>query len=100
MRRANSHVRITVAMVLNKHGQHGPTNNQRSSPCSAGEYKKAGIRQGSSHSGRRTFATRLYAQTKDMDVVQHLLGHDSPDCSMRYIECDKRILRQAFIDVI
>lgn len=52
------------------------------------------------HSGRRTFATRLYAQTADMDVVQQLLGHDSPDCTMRYIECDKRILRQAFIDVI
>lgn len=63
-------------------------------------YAKAGIKGGSSHSGRRTFATRLYAQTSDMDVVQLLLGHDSPDCTMRYIECDKRILRQAFADVI
>ena len=63
-------------------------------------YAKAGIKGGSSHSGRRTFATRLYAQTKDMDVVQQLLGHDSPNCSMRYIECDPRILRQAFEDVI
>ena len=63
-------------------------------------YHKAGIKGGSSHSGRRTFATRLYAQTKDMDVVQHLLGHESPDCSMRYIECDIRILRQAFIDIL
>ena len=63
-------------------------------------YAKAGIKGGSSHSGRRTFATRLYAQTSDMDVVQQLLGHDSPDCTMRYIECDDRILRQAFVDVI
>lgn len=63
-------------------------------------YAKAGIKGGSSHSGRRTFATRLYAQTKDMDVVQQLLGHDSPDCTMRYIECDPSILRQAFEDVI
>lgn len=63
-------------------------------------YHKAGIKGGSSHSGRRTFATRLYAQTHDMDVVQQLLGHDSPDCTMRYIECDERILRQAFEDVI
>ncbi len=63
-------------------------------------YKKAGIKGGSSHSGRRTFATRLYSQTSDMDVVQQLLGHDSPDCTMRYIECDPRILRQAFADVI
>ena len=63
-------------------------------------YAKAGIRNGSSHSGRRTFATRLYAQTADINVVQQLLGHDSPDCTIRYIEVDKRILRQAFIDVI
>jgi integrase len=63
-------------------------------------YAKAGIKGGSSHSGRRTFATRLYAQTSDMDVVQQLLGHDSPDCTMRYIECDPRILRQAFADVL
>lgn len=63
-------------------------------------YAKAGIKGGSSHSGRRTFATRMYAKTKDMDTVQLLLGHDSCDVSMRYIECDPRILRQAFADVI
>ena len=63
-------------------------------------YANAGIKGGSSHSGRRTFATRLYAQTADMDVVHQLLGHDSPDCTVRYIKCDKRIFRQAFIDVI
>ena len=63
-------------------------------------YAKAGIKGGSSHSGRRTFATRMYAKTKDTDTVQLLLGHDSCDVSMRYIECDPRILRQAFADVI
>lgn len=71
MRRANSHVRITVAMVLNKHG-HGPTNNQRSLR-SAGEYKKAGIRQGLPLRPPNV-RNPAYAQTKDMDVVQHLLG--------------------------
>lgn len=55
---------------------------------------------GSSHTGLRTFATRLYAKTKDMDTVRQLLGHDDCDCTMRYIEVDIRILRQAFIDVI
>lgn len=63
-------------------------------------YAKAGLSSSSSHSGRRTFATRMYAKTKDMDTVQLLLGHDSPDVSMRYIEVDKSILRQAFVDVI
>ena len=63
-------------------------------------YSKAGIRGASSHSGRRTFATRLYAQTKDMDSVQLLLGHNDSNVSMRYIDVDKRILRQAFVDAI
>lgn len=63
-------------------------------------YAKAGIKGGSSHSGRRTFATRMYHKTFDMDLVQQLLGHDSCDVTMRYIECDPRILRQAFEDVI
>ena len=63
-------------------------------------YAKAGITGASSHSGRRTFSTRLYAKTKDMETVRLLLGHDSIDVTMRYIDVDKRILRQAFIDVI
>ena len=63
-------------------------------------YAKAGIKGGSSHSGRRTFATRMYHKTFDMDLVQQLLGHDSCDVTMRYIECDPRILRQMFEDVI
>ena len=62
-------------------------------------YAKAGIKKGASHSGRRTFSTRLYAKTGDIEVVRLLLGHDV-DCTMRYIEVDKRILRQAFVDVI
>lgn len=63
-------------------------------------YAKAGIKGGSSHSGRRTFATRMYAKTKDMALVQQLLGHDSCDVTMRYIDCDPRILRKMFEDVI
>lgn len=63
-------------------------------------YKNAGIRGGSSHSGRRTFATRLYAKTGDMASVSLLLGHDDADCTMRYIDVDRRVLRQAFIDVL
>ncbi|MBM5575791.1 site-specific integrase [Deefgea sp. CFH1-16] len=63
-------------------------------------YKQAGIKGGSSHSGRRSFGTKIHAKTGDMELVAQLLGHASIDCSMRYVDTDKRILRQAFIDVL
>lgn len=63
-------------------------------------YSKAGIKGGSSHSGRRTFATRLYGKTRDIEAVRLLLGHDDADCTMRYIDVDRRVLRQAFVDVL
>jgi integrase/recombinase XerC len=37
-------------------------------------YQKAGT-NGSSHSGRRTFASKVLASTGDMDTVAILLGH-------------------------
>ena len=38
-------------------------------------YKDAGIRQGSSHSGRRSFASNLLRNGASLDAVQQLLGH-------------------------
>ncbi|WP_434718500.1 tyrosine-type recombinase/integrase [Paraburkholderia sp. A1BS-2L] len=39
-------------------------------------YRAAGLGAGdSSHSGRRTFASRLIAQGHSLDTVQILLGH-------------------------
>ena len=38
-------------------------------------YKDAGIRGGSSHSGRRSFASNLLAKGSDIETVQQLLGH-------------------------
>jgi site-specific recombinase XerD len=38
-------------------------------------YRDAGIRGGSSHSGRRTMASRLIAQGAPVETVQLLLGH-------------------------
>lgn len=48
-------------------------------------YQRAGIKGGSSHSGRRTFASKVLATTGDMDTVAQLLGHSSIDCSQRSI---------------
>ncbi|MBV8060542.1 MAG: hypothetical protein JO253_03330 [Alphaproteobacteria bacterium] len=63
-------------------------------------YKRAGIKGGSSHSGRRSLATKVLAKTGDMEMAALILGHDSIDVKARYMDVDKRILRQAFIDVI
>jgi integrase/recombinase XerD len=40
-------------------------------------YRDAGIRGGSSHSGRRSFASNLIEQGHDIETVQQLLGHAS-----------------------
>jgi integrase len=48
-------------------------------------YKRAGIK-GSSHSGRRGFASKVLAATGDMDTVAHLLGHSSIEYSLQFID--------------
>jgi site-specific recombinase XerD len=63
-------------------------------------YKKAGIKGGSSHSGRRTMASRLLAQDVEVETIQLMLGHVNLDDCDRYMEIDKRKIRRAFIDVI
>jgi integrase/recombinase XerD len=62
-----------------------------------GLYKAAGT-SGSSHSGRRTFATRLLAKGADIEKVQLLLGHEGIDQTRRYIDVDPAVLRRAFED--
>jgi len=59
-------------------------------------YQRAGIKGGSSHSGRRTFAGRVLSTTGDMEVVAQLLGHSSIDCSQRYVDVDAGTLREMF----
>ncbi|WP_290906085.1 tyrosine-type recombinase/integrase [Aquabacterium sp.] len=49
-------------------------------------YKAAGLWDCSSHSGRRTFATRLVEQGHDLEVVQRLLGHADLDHTDPYLE--------------
>lgn len=38
-------------------------------------YRDAGIKGGSSHSGRRSMASRLLAQGHDLETIQLMLGH-------------------------
>lgn len=61
-----------------------------------GLYRAAGLGAGhSSHSGRRTFASRLVAQSHSLDTVQLLLGHSHLDHIAPYLEVSRRELREA-----
>lgn len=63
-------------------------------------YQWAGIRGGSSHSGRRTFAGKVLAATGDMETLAQLLGHTSIDCSQRYVDLDDEVLKGMFRDAL
>lgn len=64
-----------------------------------GLYTAAGLDR-SSHSGRRTFSTRLIARGASVEDVKQLLGHESIDDTMRYIEVIPAVLRAACEEVI
>jgi integrase/recombinase XerD len=63
-------------------------------------YKNAGIKGGSSHTGRRTMASRLLANGVDLDTVQLMLGHAELEHVDPYLAVDKKKLRQAFAAVL
>jgi integrase/recombinase XerC len=63
-------------------------------------YKRAGIKGGSSHSGRRTFAGKVLSSTADMGTVAQLLGHTSIDCSQRYVDLDQQQLCEMFSEAL
>ena len=63
-------------------------------------YKDAGIKGGSSHSGRRTMASRLLAQGHNVETLQILLGHADIDHVSPYLEVDANVLREMFACVI
>ncbi|WP_122257844.1 site-specific integrase [Pseudomonas amygdali] len=59
-------------------------------------YRQAGIKQGSSHSGRRSLAARVLAATGDVETVQTILGHACLDHSKPYLTIDQATIRNAF----
>ncbi|WP_059414302.1 tyrosine-type recombinase/integrase [Cupriavidus basilensis] len=65
-----------------------------------GLYRVAGLGKGySSHSGRRTFASRLLAQGQSLETVQLLLGHAELDHVAPYLEVSLQELREAIAAV-
>ena len=63
-------------------------------------YAKAGIKGGSSHSGRRTFAGKVLASTGSLETVALLLGHSELDVSARYVDVDQSVLKEMFANAI
>ena len=63
-------------------------------------YRDAGIKGGSSHSGRRTMASRLIAQGHAVETVQQLLGHVELDHVRPYLQVSQTRLEQMFTDVL
>lgn len=63
-------------------------------------YKRAGIKGGSSHSGRRSFAGKVLASTGDMEVLAGLLGYSSIECSQRYIDLVPAVLSEMFENAV
>jgi integrase/recombinase XerC len=49
----------------------------------------------SAHALRHTTATRIYARTGDLGVVQRVLGHASVTTTVRYARCDEGAVRAA-----
>lgn len=62
-------------------------------------YRDAGIR-GSSHSGRRSFASNLLSKGASFEAVQQLLGHSELDHVMPYLEVQQDKLREMFEAVL
>lgn len=59
-------------------------------------YRQAGIKQRSSHSGRRSLAAKVLAATVDVETVQTILGHVSHDHSKPYLTVDMAVIQRAF----
>lgn len=56
--------------------------------------KAAGIRSGWLYILRHTAATRVYLATRDIAVVQAMLGHERPDTSAIYAHVPPQLLRE------
>ena len=59
-------------------------------------YKMAGI-NGTSHSGRRSFATRLIRRNVDIYSVQQLMGHSNIATTQEYFVSDPMLLKEQVI---
>ncbi len=57
--------------------------------------KKFGLALVGTHTMRKTFGYHLYQQTKDIVLVQEVLGHSSPEITKRYIGLTQQSINDA-----
>ncbi|OOZ41323.1 hypothetical protein BOW53_04190 [Solemya pervernicosa gill symbiont] len=57
-------------------------------------YRDAGLDGASSHSGRRTFATRLIERGVDIKAVSRLMGHSTISMTAEYVEDNPERLKK------
>lgn len=50
--------------------------------------KSAGVQGGSSHSGRRSIATKMDRKGYDLKLIQKILGHEDEEMTLEYIDPD------------
>jgi integrase len=58
-------------------------------------YAQSGLKGASSHSGRRSFGSKLMEATGDIEVVARVLGHDDIDQSLVYLTPNMTAIRNA-----
>lgn len=60
-------------------------------------FEAAGVKEKgyTAHSTRKVFATNVYRNTRDISVVQKLLGHNNPQTTMKYAMVGEDLKRQA-----
>jgi integrase/recombinase XerD len=58
-------------------------------------YKKSGIDGASSHSGRRSFASKLSEQGVGIRVLMNILGHKNITTTIKYVDANVNMMKRA-----
>ena len=90
----NSPGRAHAAALISSQRNNRPFTNVTLSMLFKQIYETAGIRT-SSHSGRRTFATRLNEKGVGMKTIQKLMGHRNIGTTALYCEVSDAMMRNA-----
>jgi len=63
-------------------------------------YKRCGLHDCSSHTGRKSLATNAAEKGVPLEVIARILGHDDPEMTLHYIDIRDKQLEQCYEVVI